>query len=166
MHYKTNIDYFNICDSMLIMNKTYLVATLSILLVVIVFGRDLRFYGTKSNNQTITYSNNIKSTVAVNSINKLTGLASVILSNGRNITWSTGNFPENAGVDINLIRKVSGDPVVYELVRQISVNTTNDGNESWSPRDSDLDSNLYIEVTCSNVNPNNCSISGDPIKVN
>lgn len=148
------------------MNKTYLIATLSILLVVIVFGRDLGFNGVNSGNEKITYSNSIKSTVAINSIEKLTGIASVILSNGRNITWSTSNFPINAGVDINLIRKVSGDPVAYELVRQISVNTPNDGSESWSPRESELDSNLYVEVTCSNVNPNNCSISGDPIKVN
>lgn len=95
------------------------------------------------------------------------GVASVFLSQTKEIKWETKNYPANIGVNINLLRKVSDNPVEYELVRQIAKDTANDGLETWLPLSSDGDkSNLYIEVTCSTTHDfgGECRFSGKTVK--
>lgn len=64
------------------------------------------------------------------------------------VKWQTENFPEGAFVHINLIRKVSDNPVSYELVRQIASYAVNDGEEVWTVEKGDLGGNLQVEVVC------------------
>jgi hypothetical protein len=85
----------------------------------------------------------------------------------KKVTWDTASYPRNAGVNINLIRKVSDNPTSYTLVRQIAVNTPNDGTESWTPNSNETDSDLYVEVNCgTNYAFSNGCTSSTPIKVN
>ncbi|MEQ1500166.1 MAG: peptidoglycan-binding domain-containing protein [Parcubacteria group bacterium] len=94
--------------------------------------------------------------------------ATVGLANSRTITWQTTNYPANAGVNINLVRKTSQSPRTFSIVRSISVDTTNDGQETWIPRSGDLTGDVYIEVTCSNSYKfqGGCQLDGEPMKVN
>ena len=64
------------------------------------------------------------------------------------VEWKTSDFPKEGKVNINLIRKASDSPVSYELIRQLSVSTDNDGSETWTPERSEIGENLLIEVTC------------------
>lgn len=64
------------------------------------------------------------------------------------VSWATSNFPQNASVNINLIKKVSDSPRKYTLVRQIALNSANDGRESWKVANTDIGESLYVEVTC------------------
>ncbi len=94
-------------------------------------------------------------------------VASVALSNTREIKWETKNYPDNVGVNINLLRKISDNPTEYVLVRQIAKDTPNDGIEIWTPVVSDGDkSSLFIEVTCSTTYAfsGECRFSGKTLK--
>lgn len=94
--------------------------------------------------------------------------ASVILLNTKTINWKTSNYPKDAGVNINLLRKVSESPNVFKMVRVIKKDTTNDGQETWSPENGENTNDLYIQVTCSNTYKyqSGCSISTGALKVN
>jgi|SRR3989344_369802 len=84
----------------------------------------------------------------------------------RMIEWATSNYPAEATVNINLIRKVGENPETFEFVKRIAENTPNDGQEIWNI-DTDLnEGDFYIEVTCSDSSSQNgCRVSGQPIMV-
>ncbi len=126
------------------------------------FGR-----GTTTAVNTMSADQNTPATVTLTTANAGKGLLASIFSAGsRSIKWQTGNYPASAGVNINLLRKVSDSPVSYELVRQLANNTANDGEESWTPAAGEQGDNLYIEVTCSNASafPNGCQLQGQALK--
>ncbi len=113
-------------------------------------------------------SGRVASEVSGFSVASVKGLASVFSSEMREIKWETKNYPSNAGVNINLIRKISDDPVEYVFVRHIAKDTQNDGYEIWIPDSQDGDRNsLYIEVTCSTAYSfeGECRFSGKAVKV-
>lgn len=85
-------------------------------------------------------------------VNTVSSVSKSVIKTGsnQNITWTTENFPAEASININLIKKVSDSPVSYELVRQIANNTENDGNFKWSPKRDELGENLQIEIGCGN----------------
>ena len=64
------------------------------------------------------------------------------------VRWQAENFPSSGFVHVNLIKKVSDNPVQYELVRQVANYTLNDGEEVWVPERGDVGENVYVEVTC------------------
>jgi peptidoglycan hydrolase-like protein with peptidoglycan-binding domain len=106
------------------------------------------------------------SSVSVESSNS--GAATALLSNEKIIKWRTSGYPAGVGVNINLIKKVSDSPKAYKLVRVIAVDTSNDGQENWTPTSTETGSDLYIEITCSSTYhfTQGCRVTGDPIKVN
>ena len=85
-------------------------------------------------------------------VNSVSSVSKSVIKTGSNqsITWTTENFPAEASININLIKKVSDSPVSYELVRQIAANTENDGSFKWSPKRDELGENLQIEIGCGN----------------
>ncbi len=80
-----------------------------------------------------------------------TNMTSVIKTGSKQtVSWKTENFPKGAKLNVNLIHKVSDSPARYELERQVSKETANDGSETWSANRHEIGSNLLIEVTCGN----------------
>lgn len=71
----------------------------------------------------------------------------VLLGTAQNISWKPENFP-TPFVKLSVIKKVSSNPTTYELVRIISEKTANDGSATWIPTNSDLGSNIFVEVGC------------------
>ncbi len=108
--------------------------------------------------------------VGIKSVGPLTGLAAIFSADSTDkiISWIGRGLPKNSGVNINLLRKSSDSPAAYILVRQIAVNTLNDGKEVWSPLEKETGSDLYIEVTCSTSYDFNegCSVIAAPVKAN
>ena len=94
-------------------------------------------------------------------------VAGVLLSNQKTIRWQTSNYPQNIGVDINLIRKNAGSTNSFSFVRSIVKNAPNDGEETWIPKAGETDSDMYIEVTCSSSYSftNGCQLVGAPLKI-
>lgn len=94
--------------------------------------------------------------------------ATAFLSNYKIVTWKTANYPQNIGVNINLLRKVSDSPQAFVLIRNIAHNTLNDGSETWIPESDEKSDNVYIEITCSNTYSfkNGCKLSNNLAKVN
>jgi len=78
------------------------------------------------------------------------------------IRWTSSNYPAGKGVNINLLRQISGNPNRFELVKTIKKDTPNDGNEVWTPSAGDTGNNLVIQVSCSSsvVFPDGCSSDG------
>lgn len=71
----------------------------------------------------------------------------VELGQRQNISWKSTNYSPKTVV-INVIRKTGDNPARYELIRNISVATLNDGSAVWVPALTDLGNNIYIEVGC------------------
>ena len=110
-------------------------------------------------------------TVSALSITRPEGLADVSASNARIINWQTNNYAGNAGVNINLIKKVSDSPATYQLIRQIAANVPNTGSYTWTPASADIAPNFYVEVTCASASASNpsetaCETTSQPISVN
>lgn len=79
--------------------------------------------------------------VVIGNVNLAVGIPHTIQWNPYDIVSDT--------VTINLIKKnVSGGSNSYEFVKVIAKSTLNDGIESWSPVTSDINSNLFIQVSC------------------
>ncbi len=95
------------------------------------------------------------------------GVASAFSANTKTVTWTTTGYPQNAGVNINLIRKTSSNPTMFVFLRTIALDTVNDGQESWTPQASENTGDVYVEVTCSNTYKfkSGCKLGGAPIKV-
>lgn len=116
-------------------------------------------------------SSRIPSEVSSFSVSPIKGanlIASVVAYNTKEVNWETKDYPAGAGVNINLLRKVSDNPVGYVLVRQIAKDTPNDGSEilTIDSKDGEKDS-LYMEVTCSTTYSyqGECRFSGKTVKV-
>ena len=94
---------------------------------------------------------NQKSEPAISSVSVTpnTNTASLAMSDSKNISWTTSDYPANVGVDINLIKKTSNGLVSYVLVEKIAQNTKNYGSFIWIPKSNQTGSDLYIEITCS-----------------
>lgn len=107
-------------------------------------------------------------TVSLKSIANDTSSASAVLAGTKIIAWQTKNYPNNIGVDINLIRKISDNPKQFEIVRNIAKDTLNDGVEVWSPKNDEYTKDLYVEVTCSGTYQfvDGCSLSGEVLPIN
>lgn len=110
-------------------------------------------------------------TVSIESVsNSNDGLtAAAALSGSKIVTWKTSGYPTDAGVNINLIRKISDSPLTYSLVRTIAQDTPNDGKEQWTLGAEENTGDLYLEITCSTTYQfqNGCRITSDgPIKLN
>lgn len=75
------------------------------------------------------------------------------------IKWTSSDYPEGVGVDINLLRQVSVNPNKFEFVKIIEKDTQNDGEEVWIPSFGDNGDNLVLQVSCSQsfVFPEGCS---------
>lgn len=95
----------------------------------------------------------------ISTVNK----SSIKTGSSQTITWTTENFPANALININLIKKVSDSPAGYQLVRQIAIDTENDGSFKWSPKRDEIGENLLIEIGCGNgeMFENGCKSSVD-----
>lgn len=108
-----------------------------------------------------------KAEVNIESVTSEQSGAAPILSSTKIIRWRTTNYPVDAGVNINLLRKVSDQPLSYTLVRVISTNTTDDGIETWIPRTGENTPDLYIEVACSSTYSfrSGCQFTSSPIKI-
>lgn len=106
---------------------------------------------------------------AITSDDSLAGQSSAasVLAGSKKITWKTSDYPAGVGVNINLLRKTSDSPVIYELVRQLLKDSKNDGEEIWLPGINEKGSNYFIEVTCSSTYVFNkgCQMSPAPMKV-
>ena len=95
--------------------------------------------------------------------------AAAILAGAKTVNWQTSNYPSGVGVNINLVRKVSDSPKTFELVRVLSADTTNDGQETWVPQKGEKTDDLYIQVTCSTTYGEfnaGCSLASEPVKAN
>ena len=94
--------------------------------------------------------------------------ANAISSQEKTVTWSTKNYPIDAGVNINLVRKISDNPISYSFVRSIYTDSRNDGIENWIPQVGENADDLFVEVTCSNsyLFASGCQFSNSPMKVN
>ncbi|HCE86515.1 MAG TPA: hypothetical protein DEP08_01825, partial [Candidatus Jacksonbacteria bacterium] len=64
------------------------------------------------------------------------------------IKWTSSDYPAKAGVDINLLRQVSTNPSKFEFVKTIKKDTSNDGQEVWTPSLGDTGDNFVIQVSC------------------
>lgn len=106
-----------------------------------------------------------KASGSIVSVEAEANTASVALSKSRTVSWQTSNYPVDAGVDVNLLRKTSDKPLSYVLVEKIAKNTKNDGVEVWTPK-VNASSDLYIEVTCSSDYnfKDGCAFTGAPVK--
>jgi len=109
-----------------------------------------------------------KSVVGITSIRTVSNTASAIGASSKEILWQSANYPQGSGVNINLIRKTSDSPISFELVRVLASNTPNDGSETFDFSLSENGNNLYVEVTCTSAtdNPQGCSVTSEPIRVN
>jgi peptidoglycan hydrolase-like protein with peptidoglycan-binding domain len=107
-----------------------------------------------------------KSTVSATSVVPNSNTASAVTSNSKTISWQTGNYPVDVGVDINLLRKVSSNPTSYALVEKIAKNVKNNGSFMWIPKSNQTGDDLYVEITCSTTYQftAGCSAMGTPIK--
>jgi hypothetical protein len=82
----------------------------------------------------------------------------------RVISWQTANFPSNFQVTINLIKKVSDNPLSYEFVRTLAENTANDGSEPWVVSADEVGDAYYIEVVCGSTYAQSCTTSAAPVR--
>lgn len=147
------------------MKNSFLIAGLGALIITFAFAGNYIF----DNSATSVVVNSKPSNLAVSviSIDKNDGLAAVFSANSRTIKWITNDSSRNTKVNINLVKKVSGDPIQYDLVRTIVRNTDNDGQYAWNPFVGELGQGYYIEVTCGeNYTEGECVVSGNPIEVN
>jgi peptidoglycan hydrolase-like protein with peptidoglycan-binding domain len=108
------------------------------------------------------------STVSVKNAN--TGLVAGVLFSNNNtkiITWATKDYPTNAGVNINLIRKTSDSPQTFTLVRTIATNAPNTGQYIWTLQTGDTGNGLYVEIACSStyVYSGGCQLDSQPMPV-
>lgn len=71
------------------------------------------------------------------------------------VAWTSDNYSAST-VEVALIRKVSDNPIRYELVRVIAANKANDGSATWVPAPTDVGNGLSIEVGCT-LSPQACS---------
>lgn len=144
----------------------YILAALTIIIVVIVI---LSLTGTKSQDQGLTDNSQSKANVSIQSVSKVSGdnlAAAGTSANSKIIKWQTSNFPSDATVNINLLRKVTDPTISYELVRKIAENISDIGEFVWTPEATDIGDDLYLEVTCgSNFSfPKGCNVKSEPIK--
>lgn len=141
--------------------NTYIFVFLVIIILGIVF---LAYRSSKKEEVSPTSP----ATISMLSITDVASTAGAIFAGGKIISWQTANYPANAGVNINLIRKISDSPKEFTLVRTLATDTPNDGEETWVPQEGENSDDLYIEVTCSGNYQfqAGCSLSSDPIKVN
>lgn len=145
------------------MNKTALYVTG---LVAVVMTAGALYTASISNPRANTAALTDGSKVSITSIESARGLAAIFSANGRVITWATSGFKVGEPVDINLIRKTSDSPVAYELVRKIADNTKNDGKYTWAPKEGELETGLFIEVTCSGKESTaGCEVETSPLSV-
>ncbi len=63
------------------------------------------------------------------------------------VTWSSSDYGEKT-VNVHLMRKVSDNPIAYDLVRTIAVNKANTGSATWIPNQNDIGFNVALEVGC------------------
>jgi len=139
-----------------------------VLFVVIILVIALWAFSSYKSDKSIENTPTSPATVSMLSITNVTSPSSAVLAGARDINWEAGNYPKNAGVNINLIRKVSDSPRQFTLVRVLASDVPNTGKYTWFTQSEDNSSDLYIEVTCSNTFQftSGCSISTEPIKVN
>jgi len=71
----------------------------------------------------------------------------VEVGNQTDIRWTSYNYGSDK-VAVNIIRKVSENPNMYELVRTVSAGTSNDGSAVWVPATTDAGENTFVEVGC------------------
>ena len=136
-----------------------------VLFVVIVLGIVFWMYSSSQKEKTSPTS---PATVATLSVVSDTSSASAVLSGAKTVIWQTTNYPTDVGVNINLIRKISDSPNQFVILRAITTDTPNDGQETWIPQDGENTSDLYVEVTCLNTYQftAGCSIFDGAVKVN
>ena len=108
-----------------------------------------------------------KATINIESVTEETQPGAVVLSAAKTVRWRTVGYPMDAGININLLRRVSDSPVSYELVRVIARDTINDSTETWIPRSGENTNDLYIEVACSDTYRfrSGCQFTSSPIKI-
>lgn len=146
------------------MNKTAFYVTG---LVAVVMTAGALYTASVSSPSTNTGAVSDGSVVSISSIESVTGLAAIFSADSKVIAWETSGFKAGESIDINLIRKTSDSPVAYELVRKIADNTRNDGKYTWAPKEGELESGLFIEVTCSgNESVEGCEVGTSPLSVN
>lgn len=114
-----------------------------------------------------TANNGVVATIGISSLVNLDNVASVGSVGGKEISWSSTNYPEKTEVNINLIRKISDSPQTFELVSTIAKNTENDGSEVWFSYPKENTENLYLEVTCATtIIPQGCIVASLPLAIN
>lgn len=84
----------------------------------------------------------------------------------KTIIWQTEHYPEQYGVDIQLLKKVSESPAKYDFVQMIVTNTPDDGKYVWTPNIASSES-LYVQIACTKARrfTEGCSMHGAPQKL-
>jgi hypothetical protein len=78
------------------------------------------------------------------------------------LKWQASKYPSTS-VSLHLLKKVSNNPVSYELVRSISEKAPNSGTYKWTPTEKALGSGIIVEIACVNSNQA-CSAGYQPIE--
>lgn len=87
-------------------------------------------------------------TAAISTISPSSGV-SIEVGIPQTIRWTSSDYPEGLGVNINLLRQISSNPSKFEFVKTIKKDTPNDGEEVWTPADGDNGNDFVIQVSCS-----------------
>ena len=111
----------------------------------------------------------VSTTVGIESVSSPANTASVLGATMKTIIWKTSSYPQNDGVDINLIRRTSDSPISYDLVKTIARDIPDSGSFEWLPAESETGNDLYVEVTCSTessaLNGKGCAVNAEPMSL-
>ena len=169
-HYSRYLTKKAINDRLLVMKKILYITAIVFVLALIIIG----IYAATSKHGGSVGSTNATSTVpetvatvAIQSISHSANTASALSALSNTVHWATDGYPANAGVNVNLIRKISDSPVQYTIVRQLATNIPNTGQYTWVSHSGETGSDLYVEVTCSSNNlTQGCQVSATPLSAN
>lgn len=108
----------------------------------------------------------VPASIEIESVTDNAQAGASVLAGSKTVKWKSTNYPSDAGVNINLLRKVSSSPVSYELVRVIATNSINDGSETWTNQMTDT-GDLYVEIACSSTYKfkGGCNFGSAPVKI-
>lgn len=133
--------------------KLYLLAIIFLVLIVII-----AVAGMKNIKQDQISGLNQPANLASASLTLIAPISgSVNVGQNQTIKWLSNNYNVGA-VKISLIRKVSENPLKYDLVRVIAENAPNTGSYIWTPASTDIGDNLSVQIGCV-LSEKQCSVS-------
>jgi len=124
-------------------NKSSYAIWTAVLVVVLVLIAGVLLVN-KQANRTSTADMSAPASLALVNMN---GSETASVGDVEHIRWTSTNYAAPT-VSIDIIRKVGDNPAQYELVRQVTSSTANDGDAVWVPAMSDVGPNTYVVVGC------------------